>query len=160
MFVSALARGNRASGLAVVAALMPPEPQETRMFVRKNTRKPGAATASKPASAKTRKSRKTATVKKPGTKIVPKNERHAGGTRQHDNVPPAKPYGVTPSSKLATVIAMLLQAGGTTIAELSKATGWQAHSVRGALSGALKKKLGLTIVSEKTDGVRNYRIAD
>ena len=42
-----------------------------------------------------------------------------------------------------------------------KATGWQAHSVRGLLSGTAKKKMGLDVVSEKdTKGVRRYRIAD
>ena len=39
------------------------------------------------------------------------------------------------------------------------ATGWQAHSVRGAISGAIKKRLGLKVTSEKSDGVRTYRIA-
>ncbi len=39
-----------------------------------------------------------------------------------------------------------------------EATGWQAHSVRGFLSGTLKRKQGLTIVSEKRDRVRRYRI--
>ena len=46
---------------------------------------------------------------------------------------------------------------GASIAELAEATGWQPHSVRGAMSGALKRK-GLTITSEVTDGVRRYRI--
>lgn len=39
------------------------------------------------------------------------------------------------------------------------ATGWQAHSVRDAISGSLRKKMGLTITSEKVDGVRTYRAA-
>jgi len=64
------------------------------------------------------------------------------------------------NSKLAKVIAMLRQPKGTNIEDISKATGWQAHSVRGAMSGAIKKKLGLTVTSAKTDGVRTYRIAD
>ncbi len=59
---------------------------------------------------------------------------------------------------MATVIAMLRSSKGATIEELSKATGWQAHSVRGAISGAIKKKLALTVTSVKTDGVRTYRI--
>jgi Protein of unknown function (DUF3489) len=42
---------------------------------------------------------------------------------------------------------------------MMQATGWQAHSVRGALSGALKKKLGLTVSSDKTDSGRVYRVA-
>ncbi len=41
---------------------------------------------------------------------------------------------------------------------MTAATGWQAHSVRGAMSGAIKKKLGLTILSEKSEGRRIYRI--
>src|SRR5689334_12050280 len=63
------------------------------------------------------------------------------------------------SSKLATVIAILRSPKGATIEALSNATGWQEHSVRGALSGAIKRKLGLTVTSDKTDGVRTYRIA-
>ena len=47
---------------------------------------------------------------------------------------------------------------GATIEAMVVATGWQAHSVRGAMSGALKKKLGLTILSEKTDAGRIYRV--
>jgi hypothetical protein len=42
---------------------------------------------------------------------------------------------------------------------LVAASGWQAHSVRGFLSGTLKKKHGLTVASEKADGIRRYRIA-
>lgn len=63
------------------------------------------------------------------------------------------------SSKLATVIAMLKRPGGATISDLSKVTEWQTHSVRGLLSGIIKKKLGLKLVSEKTEGVRSYWIA-
>lgn len=62
------------------------------------------------------------------------------------------------SSKLATVIQMLKRPSGTTINDLSTATGWQTHSVRGLLSGTIKKKLGLKLTSEKMEGVRSYRI--
>jgi hypothetical protein len=61
--------------------------------------------------------------------------------------------------KLASVIALLRRPKGANLAELCKATGWQAHSVRGAMSGAIKKKLGLKVTSEKSEGVRTYRIA-
>lgn len=49
---------------------------------------------------------------------------------------------------------------GTTIDEVIAATGWQAHTVRGAMAGALKKKLGLEVTSEKVEGrARVYRTA-
>ena len=54
---------------------------------------------------------------------------------------------------------MLRARSGASIEQLSKATGWQSHSVRGAISGQLKKKLGLNVLSEKLDGTRLYRIA-
>jgi Protein of unknown function (DUF3489) len=48
---------------------------------------------------------------------------------------------------------------GATLGEIMEATGWQAHSVRGFLSGTLKKKMGLRIYSAKSSsGARNYRI--
>ena len=55
---------------------------------------------------------------------------------------------------------MLRSKEGATIAQIVAATGWQPHTVRGAFAGALKKRLGLTIASEKVDGRgRVYRIA-
>ena len=64
------------------------------------------------------------------------------------------------NSKQATIIGMLQRAEGATIAQICEATGWQAHTVRGTFAGAFKKKLGLTITSDKTQGgVRTYRAA-
>ena len=64
------------------------------------------------------------------------------------------------NSKQAQVIAMLRRPEGATIAQICEATGWQKHTVRGTFAGAFKKKLGLTIPSEKPDGgERVYRIA-
>jgi hypothetical protein len=63
-------------------------------------------------------------------------------------------------SKLGLLIDALSRPAGATIAEMTAATGWQAHSIRGAISGALKKKLSLEIASETIDGRgRVYRIA-
>ena len=59
-------------------------------------------------------------------------------------------------SKLDQVEALLLAPTGAAIAEIMAATGWQQHSVRGAMAGALKKR-GLTITSQKVDGLRRYR---
>lgn len=64
------------------------------------------------------------------------------------------------SSKQAEVIRMLQRPEGATIGQICTATGWQAHTVRGTFAGAFKKKLGLTIVSDKPQGgERIYRIA-
>jgi hypothetical protein len=64
-------------------------------------------------------------------------------------------------SKQAKLIEMLKRPEGATIDEIAAAFGWQAHTVRGAVAGALKKKLGLDVVSEKIEGRgRTYRIAN
>ena len=63
------------------------------------------------------------------------------------------------ATKQAALIAMLRASDGATIEEISAATGWQAHTVRGAIAGALKKKLGLEVNSEKVEGRgRVYRL--
>ena len=63
------------------------------------------------------------------------------------------------SSKEAMLIDMLRRPEGATIAQIMAATGWQAHTCRGAFAGALKKKRGLTVTSEKLDGgERVYRL--
>lgn len=69
--------------------------------------------------------------------------------------------GATPSSKTELVLKKLRSAKGMTLGQLVDLTGWQQHSVRGFLSGTIKKKLGLALVSEAgRDGVRRYRILD
>lgn len=65
----------------------------------------------------------------------------------------------TPKTKLGRLESMLRRAEGATIGQIAKALDWQMHSVRGAISGSLKKKQGLTVVAERTrDGERVYRI--
>lgn len=63
-------------------------------------------------------------------------------------------------TKQAQIIALLQRPEGASIAEIVAATGWQAHTARGMISGALKKRLGLAITSEKAEGRGTvYRIA-
>jgi hypothetical protein len=63
-------------------------------------------------------------------------------------------------TKQALMIEMLRRPEGATVEQIAKATNWARHTVRGAMAGALKKKLGLTITSEKTEaGARVYHIA-
>ena len=63
-------------------------------------------------------------------------------------------------SKQDRVVAMLRRPEGTTVAAVMKATGWQKHSVHGFFAGVVRKKLGLNVVSEKTDDKRVYRITE
>lgn len=64
-----------------------------------------------------------------------------------------------PETKLQRLEAMLRRPEGATIGQLSKALAWQAHSIRGAMSGTLKKKQGLAVTASKADGQdRVYRI--
>ena len=86
--------------------------------------------------------------------VAPKVQPAEAGTKR----PKQQPRKA--KSKLAQLEAMLRRADGATVDQIGKALHWQKHSVRGAMSGALKKKQGLTIASEKTqDGRRIYRIA-
>ena len=63
-----------------------------------------------------------------------------------------KPVAIRAGTKQAQIIAMLQRPEGATIAEMVKVTQWQPHTLRGAISGALKKKLGLVVGSTKEDG--------
>ena len=72
-----------------------------------------------------------------------------------------KPKAPRAESKQAQLIAMLKRPDGATIAEVVEALQWQAHTVRASMAGTLKKKLGLTIESEKIDvRGRVYRVIE
>lgn len=73
---------------------------------------------------------------------------------------PLSPLGRL-GSKKQTCLELLARRNGATLAELMAASGWQAHSVRGFLSGTVKKKLGLALTSARDDGgVRHYRVPE
>ena len=87
-------------------------------------------------------STKPARQLKSNTKKSPqRGSRSSGRTTKHDRV-----------------LGLRQAKGGTSIATISKVTGWQPHSVRGFFAGVVKKKLGLTLASEKTKSGRIYRI--
>lgn len=83
-------------------------------------------------------------------KAKPKPKQEAEQTP--DDSDTAKPVAIRAGTKQAQIIAMLQRSEGATVAEMMEATGWLAHTVRGSISGALKKKLGLPIAVEKVEG--------
>jgi hypothetical protein len=92
------------------------------------------------ATKKGKSGKKASPAKKP-----PKGQKKAGTARD--------------GSKTAKVLDLLKRAGGATLAEIMKATGWQPHSVRGFISGTLGKKMGLAVSSTKgEDGERTYSL--
>jgi len=80
----------------------------------------------------------------------------------------AKPAVVIPKrpgklkqTKASKILTLLRRPKGATLVDLSKATEWQEHSLRGFLSGTVKKRMGLEVLSEKDmKGIRRYRIAE
>jgi hypothetical protein len=105
------------------------------------------------------KKKATATPhRRPGSpkKVKPSNKAASAekAPKARKNTPSARQ-----NSKTQKVIDLLKAPGGATLNQLMKATSWQAHSVRGFLSGTLGKRMGLTVTSVKTeDGERTYSI--
>ena len=67
---------------------------------------------------------------------------------------------IRPGTKLAAIIDAMRNPDGATVAQMMAGTGWQAHTVRGAISGMVRKRLGYEVATEKgKDGQRAYRIA-
>ena len=120
------------------------------------TQEPKAPTKAKGA----KQARRVAPAKPKSNKKgkAPKAAKQAAKAPKKATKPKAE--GVREGSKTATVLALIQRAKGATLAEIMDATSWQAHSVRGFVSGTLGKKMGLTVNSEKReDGTRVYSIA-
>jgi hypothetical protein len=86
-------------------------------------------------------------------KTISKRQAEAG-----EKIPCSK-IKMRESSKQSEMIKLLKRPSGATIDEMAKATSWQRHSVRGVMSGVLKKRLELSITSEKEEHGRVYRIS-
>lgn len=79
---------------------------------------------------------------------MPKSKTKTAANRAPENAP----------RKIDTLVALLRRPQGAGLPEMIEATGWQAHSIRGAMSGAIGKTLDLKVTSTKDNGVRTYRI--
>ena len=117
---------------------------------------------------------RTGAESKAGAKLV--NARNAGRTKRKNGVPAMKPAIKRPrpaspganarrsaaprNSKQAKLIALLRSAKGGTIRQMTRLTGWQAHTIRGTISGILRKRLGLNVVcaARVGDAAHVYRI--
>jgi hypothetical protein len=107
------------------------------------------------------KATKKARVGAQGAHVAPKKGKAAKKASSAKKTSKADKYAgsARDGSKAAKVLDLLRRPDGATLAELMKATGWQAHSVRGFLSGTVNKKLGLAVTSAKAeDGARTYSI--
>ena len=88
---------------------------------------------------------------------MPKSAKKAA-RKARKTAPEANTTARRQGTKQEKVLELLRRPEGATIAQLVKATGWQPHTVRGAMAGALKKRLGIEIKSEKPEeGDRVYR---
>lgn len=106
--------------------------------------KPSVKSAAKPAAAA-----KKSPVEKP-----------VAGKSLPRSVPVSAAPTTHPASKQSQLIALLRSAPGATLAQMMTLTGWQAHTVRGMLSGSLRKRLGLNVQSQVAEGLRVYRIVE
>ena len=109
-------------------------------------------------TSKSRKSAETSTA--PRKRVTPAEKPVAAKGARQLKVPErtAEPAS---TSKQQQCLDLLARRDGATLSELIAATDWQPHSVRGFLSGTVKKKLGLTLVSSKADGdLRRYRVVE
>lgn len=105
---------------------------------------------SKVASSRSGSSRKPAAAKHAAKKKILKTK---------EAVKPAAASLPSQGSKTAACLGLLRRPDGATLPDLMAATGWQAHSVRGFLSGTVRRKMELTLVAEDgSDGVRRYRV--
>ena len=123
-------------------------------------------TAATTASSKKPKANKKARVAPRRANVAPAKAKSARNATPAKKAPKgrtkrevAKPKVARDGSKTVKILDLLKRPGGATSKDLRKATGWLPHSVRGFLSGTVRKKLGLTVTSTKGEnGERTYSV--
>jgi hypothetical protein len=151
------------------------------MFMKPKTATPSSkpgATKTTPAKSPATKAAKPSSAVPASGKASPKSKKPASTGAQAKTLAASKPRRVAanptsteltvaapeqlasppPSSKQSQVITLLLGDGGASMPQLMTLTGWQSHTVRGMLSGSLRKRLGLNVRCQREDGTRVYRI--
>lgn len=114
-------------------------------------------------------SSKSPATKSPATKS-PSAKRPSAATGQRSRAPSAKPAAkkakASPAqapeapSKQSQLITLLRNPAGASMEQMMALTGWQPHTVRGMLSGSLRKRLGLDVQCQRVEGVHRYRIVE
>jgi hypothetical protein len=113
------------------------------------------------ASAEKPKAHKKARVAAKRAHVAPKKAKKAPKAKAAKKPPKGakKAHGARDGSKTAKILDLLKRSNGATLAQLMTASGWQPHSVRGFLSGTIRKKMGITVASTKAeDGERIYQV--
>lgn len=145
-------KGNKATATRVLNSL-----------VRRSLAAEQPAKADEPVWREDKGQRLTLAMTAAGRKAIGLEEEAPAAPKKAAKPVASKPAAESPAARKGTKLALLgdllRRKGGATIEEAVKATGWQPHSIRGAISGALKKKLGLAVASEAVEGRgRVYRI--
>ena len=130
-----------------------PEPKPTAK-TKATKRKPAATPAKAKSTKKATRAKKGADSAPQAPAVAPKKAK--AGKRATAGEKPAQ---ARQGSKTAQILELLKRPGGATLKGIMAVTGWQAHSVRGFISGTLGKKLGLAVESVKgEDGERTYSL--
>jgi hypothetical protein len=136
------------------------KPKKGRLLMKNNTTNSAAEATNKTAATMSPEGRMPAKKRSTARTGARSGAKKGPGARKATKKPAAKRGATTArkGSKTDQVLALLQQPSGASLQAIMKATGWQAHSVRGFVSGHLGKKLGLRVKSVKRDGERVYSV--